>query len=347
MYLLPEECVLVTYQFLLSAQYNLFRPKPAITEPTFHPAGSATPMSGSAVPDTAGGPLDTTGTASTYVSGARWFVDKLPRLMRCFESSGENHGTRTFFLSERVATTCYLEDPSTFYVYDEVGICSTRTRDGGCWFGPLEGCQSVVPGTLHSDDVEDLLEKHKMNGVLSSWKLLIPGAMFFHVLDLNKWDKLWYMFCGKCPYPIRARHNFERMLRPQGITVPTLILREVVVAGVLFRHFFKLAYENPYDCPASVSSSASPRGQTALWYRPSQIPLMLPVLLCHPRKNLTRNFGINQVNTKFKGRIVGTNYKLLSVVSADINKSFLLKIQVSIPADYVSAIMFLVPADGE
>ncbi|GKG29252.1 hypothetical protein Tco_0416617, partial [Tanacetum coccineum] len=75
---------------LLSAQYNLFRPKPAITEPpskrqrvertssqpsvvpaaitqpaddpdcaggsSFHPAGS-TPMSGSAVPDTAGGPL--------------------------------------------------------------------------------------------------------------------------------------------------------------------------------------------------------------------------------------------------------------------------------------------------
>ncbi|GJS80381.1 hypothetical protein Tco_0730262 [Tanacetum coccineum] len=80
---------------LLSAQYNLFRPKPAITEPpskrqrverdssqpstvpaattqpaddhdsaggsSFHPAGSAPPMSGSAVPDTAGGPLDTTG----------------------------------------------------------------------------------------------------------------------------------------------------------------------------------------------------------------------------------------------------------------------------------------------
>ncbi|GJU79979.1 hypothetical protein Tco_1282344 [Tanacetum coccineum] len=89
---------------LLSAQYNLFRPKPAITEPpskrqrverdssqpstvpaattqpaddhdsaggsSFHPAGSATPMSGSAVPDTAGGPLDTTGTASTVPTSA-------------------------------------------------------------------------------------------------------------------------------------------------------------------------------------------------------------------------------------------------------------------------------------
>ncbi|GJR94942.1 hypothetical protein Tco_0267116, partial [Tanacetum coccineum] len=88
---------------LLSAQYNLFRPKPAITEPpskrqrverassqpsdvpaattqpaddpdsaggsSFHPAGS-TPMSGSAVPDTAGGPLDTTGTASTVPTSA-------------------------------------------------------------------------------------------------------------------------------------------------------------------------------------------------------------------------------------------------------------------------------------
>ncbi|GJX06113.1 hypothetical protein Tco_0194045 [Tanacetum coccineum] len=83
---------------LLSAQYNLFRPKPAITEPpskrqrvecassqpsdipaattqpaddpdsaggsSFHPAGS-TPMSGSAAPDTAGDPLDSTGPAST------------------------------------------------------------------------------------------------------------------------------------------------------------------------------------------------------------------------------------------------------------------------------------------
>ncbi|GKF88978.1 hypothetical protein Tco_0262941, partial [Tanacetum coccineum] len=37
---------------------------------SFHPAGSATPMSGSAVPDTAGGPLDTTGTASTVPTSA-------------------------------------------------------------------------------------------------------------------------------------------------------------------------------------------------------------------------------------------------------------------------------------
>ncbi|GKF32704.1 hypothetical protein Tco_0102502, partial [Tanacetum coccineum] len=36
---------------------------------SFHPAGS-TPMSGSAVPDTAGGPLDTTGTASTVPTSA-------------------------------------------------------------------------------------------------------------------------------------------------------------------------------------------------------------------------------------------------------------------------------------
>ncbi|GJW67189.1 hypothetical protein Tco_0121613 [Tanacetum coccineum] len=45
---------------LLSAQYNLFRPKPAISEPPskrqrFHPAGSAPPLSGSAAPTSAGG----------------------------------------------------------------------------------------------------------------------------------------------------------------------------------------------------------------------------------------------------------------------------------------------------
>ncbi|GJW41264.1 hypothetical protein Tco_0067109 [Tanacetum coccineum] len=89
---------------LLSAQYNLFRPKPVISEPpskrqrvdrdtsqpsgvpaasthhaddpdsagggNFNPAGSATPMTGSAVPDTAGGTFGTTGTASTVPTSA-------------------------------------------------------------------------------------------------------------------------------------------------------------------------------------------------------------------------------------------------------------------------------------
>ncbi|GKB77781.1 hypothetical protein Tco_0944676 [Tanacetum coccineum] len=89
---------------LLSAQYNLFRPKPVITEPPskrqrvdsdttqpsgvpaastqhaddpdsaggggFQPAGSATPMAGFAVPDTAGGTLGTHVTASTVPTSA-------------------------------------------------------------------------------------------------------------------------------------------------------------------------------------------------------------------------------------------------------------------------------------
>ncbi|GJW11572.1 hypothetical protein Tco_1577399 [Tanacetum coccineum] len=89
---------------LLNAQYNLFRPKPVISEPpskrqmvdrdtsqpsgvpaasthhaddpdsaggsTFNPAGSATPMTGSAVPDTAGGTLGTNVTASTVPTSA-------------------------------------------------------------------------------------------------------------------------------------------------------------------------------------------------------------------------------------------------------------------------------------
>ncbi|GJT48672.1 hypothetical protein Tco_0974829 [Tanacetum coccineum] len=84
---------------LLSAQYNLFRPKPIISEPpskrqrvdsdtsqpsdvpaasthhaddpdsagggSFNPDGLATPMTGSAVPDTARGTIGTTVTAST------------------------------------------------------------------------------------------------------------------------------------------------------------------------------------------------------------------------------------------------------------------------------------------
>ncbi|GJT47977.1 hypothetical protein Tco_0974134 [Tanacetum coccineum] len=89
---------------LLSAQYNLFRPKPVISEPpskrqrvdrdtsqpsgvpaastqhaddpdsagggSFQPAGSAPPMAGFAVPDTAGGTLGTNVTASTVPTSA-------------------------------------------------------------------------------------------------------------------------------------------------------------------------------------------------------------------------------------------------------------------------------------
>ncbi|GJV59326.1 hypothetical protein Tco_1465426, partial [Tanacetum coccineum] len=89
---------------LLSAQYNLFRPKPVISEPpskrqrvdrdtsqpsgvpaastqhaddpdsagggSFQPAGSATPMAGFAVPDTAGGTLGTNVSASTVPTSA-------------------------------------------------------------------------------------------------------------------------------------------------------------------------------------------------------------------------------------------------------------------------------------
>ncbi|GJR12280.1 hypothetical protein Tco_0794932 [Tanacetum coccineum] len=88
---------------LLSAQYNLFRPKPAITEPpskrqrverassqpasvpaathtaddpdsagggSSNPAGSATPMAGSAASNTAGGTFDATGIDSTVTTTA-------------------------------------------------------------------------------------------------------------------------------------------------------------------------------------------------------------------------------------------------------------------------------------
>ncbi|GJX19262.1 hypothetical protein Tco_0221939 [Tanacetum coccineum] len=105
---------------LLNAQYNLFRPKPVISEPpskrqrvdrdtsqpsgvpaasthhaddpdsagggSFNPAGSATPMTGSAVPDTAGGTLGTNVTASTVPTSA------------AMDSAGSHHelGTSPF-----------------------------------------------------------------------------------------------------------------------------------------------------------------------------------------------------------------------------------------------------------
>ncbi|GKA75095.1 hypothetical protein Tco_0781473 [Tanacetum coccineum] len=62
---------------LLSAQYNLFRPKPAITEPpsetkgfSSNPAASATPMAGSAASNPAGGTFDATGIDSTVPTTA-------------------------------------------------------------------------------------------------------------------------------------------------------------------------------------------------------------------------------------------------------------------------------------
>ncbi|GJT38003.1 hypothetical protein Tco_0937868 [Tanacetum coccineum] len=118
---------------LLSAQYNLFRPKPAITEPpskrqrverassqpsdvsaattqpaddpdsaggsSFHPAGS-TPMSGSAVPDTAGAPLDTTGTSlqvpTSFLRTLHRLTDHIPIDVLFDSTSG---GLHEFFLA--------------------------------------------------------------------------------------------------------------------------------------------------------------------------------------------------------------------------------------------------------
>ncbi|GJW63085.1 hypothetical protein Tco_0114969 [Tanacetum coccineum] len=55
---------------LLSAQYNLFRPNLLKDNGLNFSSAGSTPMSGSAVPDTAGGPLDTTGTASNIPTSA-------------------------------------------------------------------------------------------------------------------------------------------------------------------------------------------------------------------------------------------------------------------------------------
>ncbi|GJV31028.1 hypothetical protein Tco_1391428 [Tanacetum coccineum] len=293
---------------LLSAQYNLFRPKPAITEPpskrqrvertssqpsvvpaattqpaddpdsaggsSFHPAGS-TPMSGSAVPDTAGGPLDTTGTASNIPTSAAMdsaashhelgispfadsddssspspvSTDHVPIDVLVEPTPG---GIHAFFLDsdedEQIGLSRVAAEPdSDDEVLAEILFRGQYVSGAGVVVvDKLPDDEIVDPWvkSLHSDDVEDFWRTQD-DWVVSSWKLYPKSSV--HVLDLTN-GKTVYMFVDKF-YPIRAP-LLERMLRHR-LTVPPSYCRDVVVAGSVIQTIQDGLRES-YECLASA-----------------------------------------------------------------------------------------------
>ncbi|GJV96901.1 hypothetical protein Tco_1548478 [Tanacetum coccineum] len=100
---------------LLSAQYNLFRPKPAITEPPSkrQRVDRATPMAGSAASNPAGGTFDATDSAASS-SPSNVSIDHIP-IDVLFEST--SGGILEFFLDsdeeEKIGMSRVVADPDS------------------------------------------------------------------------------------------------------------------------------------------------------------------------------------------------------------------------------------------
>ncbi|GJZ15485.1 hypothetical protein Tco_0551162 [Tanacetum coccineum] len=181
---------------LLSAQYNLFRPKPVITEPpskrqrvnrassqpshvpaattqpaddhdsaggsSFHPAGSAPPFFGSAAPTSAGGVFDVPD--STVPTSA------------AMDSAGSHRGINDFFLPSNADAQIGLSrvavDPdSDDEVLAEIlfrGI-STEPR---CRCG-LDLWKTVNRLSVHHSDMWKIFGEHKRTGCEIIWKLVL------------------------------------------------------------------------------------------------------------------------------------------------------------------------------
>ncbi|GJY81472.1 hypothetical protein Tco_0494223 [Tanacetum coccineum] len=277
----------VLKRILLSAQYNLFRPKPAITEPpskrqrverassqpstvpaattqpaddhdsaggsSFHPAGSAPPLSGSVAP--------TSADSDDSSSPSPVYTDHIPIDVLFEPTSG---GIHEFFLASDeddqigglkiLSSKSESDDDIEDYIPDSVGaflkigrlcVATLRTIIIHLWmlvwtFGGVNLlCQS-----LHSDDVEDFWRTQD-EWVVSSWKLYPRSSV--HVLDLTN-GKTVYMFVGNV-YPIRAT-LLERMLRHR-LTVPPSYCRDVVVAGNVIQTV-QAGLRESYECLASA-----------------------------------------------------------------------------------------------
>ncbi|GJR70966.1 hypothetical protein Tco_0017031 [Tanacetum coccineum] len=271
--------------------YNLFRPKPAITEPpskrqrverdssqpstvpaattqpaddhdsaggsSFHPAGSATPMSGSAVPDTAGGPLAYYFSDDRGIMRFSWISDDgeligLSRVAAKPDSDDE-------VLAEILFRGQYVSGAGVVVcgqTHKMIEIVDPRRRDESVLrLNPdvdvgLDLWRDVqsVGSVLHSEYVEDFWRTQD-EWVVSSWKLYPRSSV--HVLDLTN-GKTVYMFVGNV-YPIRAT-LLERMLRHR-LTVPPSYCRDVVVAGSVIQTV-QAGLRESYECLASAPLKA-------------------------------------------------------------------------------------------
>ncbi|GJU30434.1 hypothetical protein Tco_1174023 [Tanacetum coccineum] len=250
---------------------------------SFHPAGS-TPMSGSAVPDTAGDPLDTTGTASTVPTSAAMdsaasrhelgispFVDSdnssspvtillITYIEFLFDlNPGTSEGSVCFGAGVVVVRQSSKDDEIVDPEVDDFLSSESESDDDIEDYIPYSYFRlnpdvdvgldlwrdvNLLCQSLHSDDVEEFWRTQD-DWVVSSWKLYPKSSV--HVLDLTH-GKTVYMFVDKV-YPIRAP-LLERMLHHR-LTVPPSYCRDVVVAGSVIQTIQDGLRES-YECLASA-----------------------------------------------------------------------------------------------
>ncbi|GJX13828.1 putative ribonuclease H-like domain-containing protein [Tanacetum coccineum] len=374
---------------LLSAQYNLFRPKPAITEPpskrqrVFHPAGS-TPMYGSAVPDTASVPLILVFYSDDSSSPS---PDEQIGVSRAAEPDSDDE-----ILAEILFRGHYVSGAGVVVVdkLPDDEIVDPRVK-----VEPISESTSSPPRSrskhrgVRSDTslwdrpVDDFLSSEN-DWVVSSWKLYPKSSV--HVLDLTH-GKTVYMFVDKV-YPIRAP-LLERMLHHR-LTVPPSYCRDVVVAGSVIQTIQDGLRES-YECLASAPIACTARQmvfnspwltaekefgsplQTALvcnsnplialtiysklyGYRLTMFHVQRVDMVINPPWNLPF-LGVNTPGSdENRLQLFDLMYILVNGAVAaksgsccirEVAASFdLLQNQVAIPADYVSAGHFLVPAEN-
>ncbi|GJY50785.1 hypothetical protein Tco_0441632 [Tanacetum coccineum] len=249
---------------LLSAQYNLFRPKPAITEPpskrqrvvvVSNPAGSALVLQVYLTPtvptpaamDSAGShheigisPFADSADSSSpsnvstdhipidglfYISGAGVVVvDKLP------DDEIVDPRVKVETVSDYASSPPRSESESD----DDMEHYIPPLPYGEFQDWEMVSCAGIL---AYTDD-----------WIVSSWQLYPKSSV--HVLDLTN-GKTMYMFVDKV-YPIRAI-LLERMLRHR-LTVPPSYCRDVVVAGNIIRTV-QDGLRQAYECLASAPIS--------------------------------------------------------------------------------------------
>ncbi|GJV34584.1 putative ribonuclease H-like domain-containing protein [Tanacetum coccineum] len=151
----------------------------------------------------------------------------------------ENRRQKSFFYLKQLLPHVYREDllllrrrmNRYFRLNPDVDVGLDLWRD------VLSLCQS-----LNFDDVEDFLEKHKMNGC----ELLELYPKSSVMLGLNAWDNV-YMFVKSS---ILSGYTAERMLRHR-LTVPPSYCRDVVVAGNVIQTV-QAGLRESYECLASA-----------------------------------------------------------------------------------------------
>ncbi|GJS32197.1 hypothetical protein Tco_0530579, partial [Tanacetum coccineum] len=231
-----------------------------------HPAGSATPLSGSAAPNTTGGAFGAIITDSTVTTTI------------AMDSAGSYRNIRVSPFADSAAGVAADPDSDDEVLAEIIFRGKSISGDGVVLVDKLpddeivdqqvkakpvedffssesesdDDMENYIPSlpygaskdweiSLHSDDVEDFWRTQD-DWIVSSWQLYPKSSV--HVLDLTN-GKTVYMFVDKV-YPIRAT-LLERMLRHR-FTVPPSYCRDVVVAGNIIQTV-QTGLRQSYECP--------------------------------------------------------------------------------------------------